>query len=310
MLHLLRSRRWGRGLRRGLVAAIALDLLVAGAVVGLHTQDGADPLTPDAALERYRSGAGSASGDVAAEATGVGAPAGDTSTTVGGPDARASQNVTAADAAAPDAAVTSAPRPAAGVYTYDTTGFERLDALGGARHDYPSETTITVRHTDCGVIERWQPLTDRYDERSLCSVGDTQLLDWYESSRAFFGQHDTRRLRCDPGSVAFARSAPAGQVYRYRCTDPETDGRVEVTIVGDEDLTIGGVAVRARHLRSVSEVQGDSKARSTIDLWAHPDTGLVLRRTSTLDGTSPGPSGDVSYHEESTLLLRSLTPRT
>ncbi len=41
----------------------------------------------------------------------------------------------------------------------------------------------------------------------------------------------------------------------------------------------------------------------------HPETGLTLKRISVLDGSEPGPGGKVSYHEEYTLVLRSLEPR-
>lgn len=135
-------------------------------------------------------------------------------------------------------------------------------------------------------------------------------IEWYESSRSFFGQTDTRRLACDEGSVAFSTEAPVGTEYRHRCIDPDTDARNVVTVLPDEDIAIDGQVVRARRIRSVSDVTGDSRAHSEIDSWVHPDTGLTLRRESLLDGTSAGPSGEVRYHEEYTMQLRSLTPRT
>lgn len=312
--------------RRLLGVIIALELFAACGVVLLHANDTSDPLTTDAAVEAFRAARErrAASAETTADRA---APLPSTDAPPSVPPSAESQTDHAARAPDPASPTASIPqsggghpadaaptatdvRPAEGVYLYDTIGHERLDALGGARHDYPAQTSVSVRYDGCGLRERWQPLKDRYDERSVCTSPVGHAIEWYESSRAFFGQTDTRRLRCDEGAIAFSTEAPAGTEYRHRCTDPDTDARNVVTVLPDEDLTIDGRLVRARRVRSVSDVTGDSRAHSEIDSWVHPDTGLTLRRESRLDGTSAGPSGEVRYHEEYTMHLRSLTPRT
>ncbi len=317
-------------LRRLLAVVIALDLVVAGGISVLHANDSTSPVTADAAVEAFRATRQSTTPTTATSSpldTGAGGQ-GTTDNGGGeeteGPDS-ATPDSSGADGPPPTTAGpadggdrTSNPiptpgtpaRPAEGVYSYDTSGHERLDALGGARHEYPDQTTLTITHGGCGLRERWQPLDGRYDERSVCATATTHAIEWYESSRSFFGQTDTRRLTCDAGAVAFSTDAPVGTEYRHRCTDPDTDARNVVTVLADEDLVIGGRTVRARRIRSVSDVTGDSRAHSEIDSWVHPETGLTLRRVSLLDGTSTGPSGDVRYHEEYTMQLRSLQPRT
>lgn len=319
------SQLRAKWIRRTLAAFIAIDLIAAGGVAALHSQDDSSPVTADAAVEAFRS-----SSTEPAAATAVGSdvttspsvddggsaedkrsgPASDvTSTVPAAADSQPDQQTSSAEPA-PDQDQQPAALPAQGVYTYATTGHESLDALGGARHDYPDETTITIRHDGCGLTERWQPLAERYDERSVCVTGRGHEIEWYESSRSFFGQTDTRRLDCDPGAVAFSPDAPVGTEYRHRCVDAETDASNVVTVLPDEEITIAGQVIRARRIRAISDVTGDSRAHSEIESWIHPETGLTLRRRSVLDGTSAGPPGDVSYHEEYVLELRSLTPRT
>ncbi len=318
-----------RALRRALAAWVVLVSVAGLGVVGLHGRDRAEAFTAADAVAAHRAatatstsdgatGAGAtvddAPADVAAgtapttAASAEGAPT-TTSSTVA-PVQPAAGTETAPAAAPTDAPSAAAPTPLAppGVYVYDTEGYEHLDALGGARHDYPAETTISIRHEGCGATETWQPLEDRRDVRSVCAEPGRHRLQWYDSSRAFFGQSDSRRLDCDAQAVAFVAGARAGDTFAFACTDPETDARNVVEVLGTEAVDVGGVTVEAVRVRATSDVTGDSRARSVIDSWVHPEHGLTLRRISVLDGTSQGPGGEVSYHEEYTLRLRSLDP--
>ena len=71
----------------------------------------------------------------------------------------------------PRDATTPAPAAAGrpGVFVYDTTGFESVDAFGGARHEYPARTTISMRTTEDGCTAfRWRPFRDRFWEWVTC----------------------------------------------------------------------------------------------------------------------------------------------
>lgn len=46
--------------------------------------------------------------------------------------------------------------PEPGVYLYESSGFDSVDALTGARHDYPAQTTVTITTEGCGVRVRWE----------------------------------------------------------------------------------------------------------------------------------------------------------
>lgn len=318
-VHNLGERRW---FRRTLVTLLAVDLLVAGSLVGLHTRDRAEVFTADDAVAGFRA------------ATTTTRPA---STTPGAPpvtDASVPATVAAAAAPAPvqpgpaagapttasaTAASTPAPPPAEpaapvapfpdeGVYVYETTGFEEVDALGGARHDYPAETSIVHRREGCGATETWQPFEDRRDVCQLCAEPGRHRLAWFEATRSFFGQTDTRRLDCDDRATAFAAGARPGDVFEFRCTQEGTDAANRLEVLGVEAVVVGGRSVEALRSRATSVVSGRASGSSTIDSWVHPETGLTLKRISVLDGSEPGPGGTVSYHEEYTLVLRSLEP--
>lgn len=316
-------------LRRGLAVTIGMLLAVQGIIITVHTRDQPRPVSVDAAVDRFRT---------SAPRTPTSAPPASAPTTTpaaAAPDptlqgTEGAEPLTAAVAPAPagqtpesapaeptattpasgDAAPPPAPHPPPGVYTYRTDGYEHVDALGGRRHDYPDETTITYTPDSCGVRALWAPLEDRYDERLLCAGPGGTEMRWFESSHAFFGQSDTRRLICDPPSIVYPVPATPGQEWRFRCTDERTEAISRSRVVGVEPFTVGEETRNAVHVAVTSTVTGDSDAESELDIWVDEETGLVLRQIFALDGTSPGPSGDVAYTERYELVLRSIEPRT
>lgn len=315
----LAGRRW---FRRTVVGLLALDLLVAGATLGLHGRDRAEVFSADEAVAEFRATTATTSpgGDAAATTTSA-PPAAVPAAQGSAPQPSAQVPETAAPGAdpaaapvpaatpAPASAVPAPPFPAEGVYVYDTTGFEEVDALGGARHDYPAQTSIVHRREGCGATETWQPFQDRRDVRQLCAEPGRHRLQHFDATRSFFGQTDTRRLECDEGATAFAAGARPGDVFEFRCVQEGADAANRLEILGVETVVVGGQAVEAVHSRATSAVSGGASGSSSIESWVHPETGLTLKRISVLDGSESGPSGTVSYHEEYTLVLRSLEPR-
>jgi hypothetical protein len=315
------ERPWAR---RGLAAAIGVLLAVQGVVVAAHSRDQATPVSVDVALDRFRSSTASPStSTTVAEAPAAGAdpaegdptqqtgqpPAGETETTPvaePAPTPAAPSEVAPEDPAAPE----PAPQPRPGVYTYRTDGYEKVDALGGRTHTYPQETTITYWADGCGVRALWAPLEQRYDERLLCAGPGGTEMRWFESSHAFFGQTDTRRVVCDAPSVVHPSPATPGQEWTFRCADERTDAISRSRVVGVVPVTVGASARPAVHLEVTTSVTGDSRAESKLEVWLDQETGLALRQIFALDGTSPGPSGDVTYTERYELVLTSVEPRT
>jgi len=133
-----------------------------------HLRQGPRPVTVDAAVKRFRAGA--APSGPPTNGCGECSDDGWVTNTTEAPHAVAAAAARSATAARRPAPVASAATPATkksiedGVYVYDTKGFEQTNALGGARHDYPAESTITVQHGGCGWTTRWQPLQERWEQ--------------------------------------------------------------------------------------------------------------------------------------------------
>lgn len=206
------------------------------------------------------------------------------------------------------AAAAAAPL-AAGVYRYTTDGGEEVDALGGTRHDYPRQTTITVTPTDCGLRFRWDALEERYEEWELCGTGGTLSIVEYISFHRFFGWADRQHYVCAiPAQVVLATIAP-GTTSVGVC---ESDGLSESTsyeVVGLTDIAVGNETVEAVHLRTSVSLSGGAEGSSEGELWLARESGLPLRWRETSTTASPSAIGSVRYEESFTIEIVSLTPQ-
>lgn len=241
----------------------------------------------------------------------------DTTTTVSVDDAveefRGS-TVSSTSAAAPTSATAGGEAEVLepGVYVYRTTGDEGVDALGGTRHAYPRETTITVTPGSCGLVLRWVVLAERSEEWDICRSPSGELLtSYYEALHVFFGQDDRRHYTCPAGTPALPAKHTYGERTAITC---HSGGLTEVTeseVIGLEPITIGGVEREALHLQIAVRLSGDDGTTGFADaeLWLDPATALPLRRIERSETTSPTLIGDVHYDEQYELVLTSLNPR-
>jgi hypothetical protein len=214
----------------------------------------------------------------------------------------------------PDTVVASDPVAAAptlaepGVYRYATSGWEDIDALNGARHDYPAETTITVTAEGCGIRLRWDALRERRDEWRLCVTErgielQPDAIQYHE----FFRQPELEHLDCDR-SVVLVPSAdpPAGPVVQS-CLLEDDPWVATWTVVGRSTRTVDGGAVQVWQVRMVVDDDDEFWERTTTD-WFLDDRGLPVAVTSSKESNSPSPIGDVRYRESYELSAESLTP--
>ncbi|MFQ5948527.1 MAG: hypothetical protein ACE5KX_06685 [Acidimicrobiia bacterium] len=266
-------------------AGIALVAVVAVVVFLLAFRDTTTPLTPE---------------DVLA-----------TSETTSPAEVEAPAPTSSTEAEAPAPTATSVPEPTApgapGLYVYATEGFEEIDALTGARHDYPPETFITLGAGGCGIIVRWDALDERWSEQDLCEGSDGLTLSALSSYHEFFGQPDLQEYACtEPGPVLPAD--PDRPAWSFECSTGEKTESYSGEIVGLEALTIGGEEVEALHVRVVTTLSGTTTGRGQTDTWWLPGTALVLQETAQRQSTTGSPIGDVNYEEQYELRLTSLLP--
>jgi hypothetical protein len=200
------------------------------------------------------------------------------------------------------------PLPQEGVYTYATTGGDEVDVAGGSHHDYPARTTITVRHAGCGLIERWDALEERWDERETCPAQDGYRLRRTTSYHNFFRHADERTLTCE-GMYAWPGTTAAGTTWKGRCTSEGATTELTGLVVGAESLRVGDRLVDTLHVRVTAKISGDQTGSHQHDVWGSVDTRVVVKETGATDTDSTQPLfGNVHYHERYELRLLSLEP--
>ena len=299
--------------RRWLWAAAIGLVVVAGVAAGGYlwiTSDPAEPVDVDDVVADYR-----------ASTTAASAPAPVTAR----PTTMASAPATTASAPAPTDVSTrptsSAPversDPTPGVYVYDTTGRESVDALGGSAHEYPAETTITLRQQggEGCVRARWEALRQRWDEELRCPHPDGWSLDAKTVYHSFFRQSEKRSFDCEPDEVYLPADPAPELALSARCTSAggaksgrSTEGWRGRT-VGMETLKIDGRTVDTFHVRYQVAIGGESTGRADIDRWYSLEAPtLLVRELRTGRTTSETVIGAVHYEERYELLLRSLEP--
>jgi hypothetical protein len=296
------------------VVALAVALLLglnafAFKKVGTRT----DPITVDTAVARYRSSATTPQPSPNAAARAPEGPAAVATGTAGtsnaapAPGAAAEQSATSAGAAG-EMGVGRGPTPAPGVYVYDTAGFERVSALGGAQHDYPKQSTMTVTDNDCGITVRWSPLEQRFEQWRMCGQGTAIKIASVISHHEFFGQTEERTYQCGETFVRLPSDAP-GTTASGTCRAPSDTARTTTTAVGLTHIVVGGVSVDAIQAHFEHEVSGNTTGTQRGDVWVRPSDGLILRYLTVIDADTNSVIGPTHFHEEIALNLAELAPR-
>jgi hypothetical protein len=263
-------------------------------------------VTVDSAVERFRD-------DAQAEATKAPASA--------APERRPSADDPAARSrpaagARPSATTAPVPQPGTGryalppqgVYVYATKGHEQTDALAGARHTYPNETSTTFRKGGCGWISRWQPLEERWEESEFCESAQGTRMKRYTMYHEFFQRGVREDFACD-GFVQKV-GARAGDNWSMVCKSPQSTAKGKVSVVGLENVEVAGTVVKALHMRYDITVSGNNRGRMVQHRWLSERPRVMPRMTQTADLKVDSPFGVAGYKESYELKLRSLEPRT
>jgi hypothetical protein len=220
-------------------------------------------------------------------------------------DAVASFRAQKASAAATGHPATSIPT---GVYVYETDGFEKTDALGGATHRYPPTSTISVTGDPCGAALRWDVLDGRSTTWQLCLRPEGWTQNVRDERHTFFGIGDRTTYRCHGTAFRPTGDTP-GTTFSVACTTGEATERGRGRVVGRESCSVGGSAVECVHVRTRTAFGGETSGTSTFDVWLARTTGLPVAMKMVSRTTSGSLIGDVHYEEEVSLRLTSLTPR-
>jgi hypothetical protein len=194
------------------------------------------------------------------------------------------------------------------VYRYATEGGEEVDALNGARHDYPAETTITITADGCGVRLRWDALLERRDEWWLCSTElgielQPDAIQYHE----FFQQPELEHVDCDRGVIVVPAGEPSPEPVVQSCHLEDDPWVATWSVIGRSTRPVAGAGVEVWHVRMTVEDDDRFWEHTVID-WFFDDHGLPVAMTSTKESNSPSPIGDVVYRERYELTAESLLP--
>lgn len=200
---------------------------------------------------------------------------------------------------------TAAVMPEPGVYLYATTGTDSIDVLGGVHHDYPETTTITVTATDCGALQRWDVVAERWEEWQRCVAGSGVVEPGRVNYDEFFdvGEKHTYVCEGDPRPL----DAAAGTTWTRTCRKGDHQDSYTGTVIGVEPVSIGGSEVQALHVR-VEIDNGRASDHQSTDAWYQLGTDLLLVRSTSNHTTNDTTYGLVHYDEKYELRLTSLEP--
>lgn len=203
-----------------------------------------------------------------------------------------------------------APIPRYGVYRYRTDGSESIDTTAfSTAHNYDGVSTIILTPTRCGVMEHWQPLTERWSEGNLCAGRRSTRVVWVRDFHQFFEHAKEVSYRCTGGEAPYSMQLRAGDRWQTRCTSDQGTIVSKVEVQGIEPVKVAGKAIPAVHLRSEAALTGDPDGSDVRDSWIRRSDGLLLRRVAHSQA-HVDVSGGGDFEERYELRLLSTEPQT
>ncbi len=221
---------------------------------------------------------------------------------------------------APDAPANWTPRP--GVYLYAGHGTESLSFLGTKQGQGPTEPgTITSLPNGCWTL-RMDFNSFHSQTWTRCSVGGALTERAGTTDQKFdfaaFSTTEHTDVTCVAPIPLAGLTRPAGTTSTFRCQQQsrttkavaQQDGTV--TFLGRDTVLVEGQKVPALHTHEQVHLSGGQTGDVTIDLWFAVNNALPLAERHTIRVVSPAPAPlhHVTYTEEGSWQLRSLTPRT
>jgi hypothetical protein len=199
--------------------------------------------------------------------------------------------------------------PRAGVYRYVTEGSEAIDVLGGATHEYPAETTITVMPDGCGVLLRWDVLQERREEWRLCAASDGVVLQPAGAAyHEFFAHGQLEDLACNQSVLLVPSDGEPRDAVALDCTLDTRPWHPTWQVLERGVRQVEGKSVPVVHVRMTVEDSSNYYEHTVVDWWLGDDGLPIAMSSLKASKSTSGLVGDVVYHERYSLALASLTP--
>ena len=218
-----------------------------------------------------------------------------------------------------DAAGSSFLRPASGVYTYVGTGTEKLSLLATTQQWGPEiPVTVTGEADGCWAF-RIDYSTNHWQSSRFCPAGRVLKQTGETTFQSFdfvaVNVSDTNETVCDPPIDRVRVDARPGDSWTATCTGRSPSRNTEFaatgtdTFVGVESVTVAGEDVAAYHYRVERSVSGSQTGSEHYDMWFSALDGLPVKTERSVEVHSPSPIGTVTYTEQGSFTLDSITPR-
>ncbi len=212
----------------------------------------------------------------------------------------------------------TAGRPAPGVYSYSSSGTERLSLPPLSQTEGPTMPgTVTLKGPDCWVFRidysthHWQTWHYCQHGADLWEAGGQSWQLWPVGP---LDVTNTTSFTCDAGSMALPGQGSASQAWVSRCSGVNTSVKGTTVsagpyrLIGTTTLSVGGVRVRVAHFRRTRADSGAQVGTERADVWIDPRTGLPVRLEQHLRVTTSTMFGTSTYTQNGVLVLTSLVP--
>jgi hypothetical protein len=210
-------------------------------------------------------------------------------------------------------------RPAPGVYTFAGTGSEQLSLLATTQHWGP-RIPVTVTQSDDGCwAYRVDYSTHHWQSVRYCAKGHLLQQTGDTSSQTFdfvaFKASDKNDVVCSPPADRIRTDAKPGATWPVTCNGHSESRGTRFraagtdTFVGIEQIAIGGELVPAYRYSVDRTLSGSQSGFERYDMWYSVLDGLPVKTNRQVRVKSPSPIGEVTYTENGSFTLTSLTPR-
>jgi hypothetical protein len=209
-------------------------------------------------------------------------------------------------------------RPPAGVYTFVGSGTEKLSLLTTQHWGARIPVTVTEDTSRCWIY-RLDYSTHHWQSIRYCAKGRALQETGEETFQSFdfvaLEASDTNEIVCNPPIDRIRVDAEPTARWHVAC-----DGRSKSrstkfhaqgteTFVGIENLRVGTELVPAYHYSVTRALSGSQSGSERLDMWYSVLDGLPVKSDRHVDVKSPSPIGTVTYRENGTYALASLTPQ-
>jgi len=210
-------------------------------------------------------------------------------------------------------------RPPGGVYTYVGTGTEKLSLLKTTQHWGPRIPVTVTEDTNSCWSYRVDYSTHHWQSVRYCAKGrvlqETDEATFQSFDFVAFKVGDTNTVVCHPPIDRIRVDAKPGTAWRVAC-----DGRSKSrgtkfhaqgtdTFISIETLHVGTEAVPTYHYYVDRSLSGSQSGFERYDTGYSVLDGLPVKTDRHVSVKSPSPIGTVTYTENGTYALTSLTPQ-